>query len=221
MMNEFQPRPLPTFDDYRDAANSVQQKMENRGMDARIYFLSIGAGVESAKCFARNAVSMANAVEPVDVNTGEYADTQRRRGRALYLGALAGYSILYEIYNVSLPSSKMLTYVPPLAMSVKPGNIEHNIDALHNAILSAGDEGRYYLGAEANTRVISWSEQAVTLSEHRPTFLAATGLITVAGVEMQSRRIRRFEQHLDQDDDLERQPDWDAALIDLIEGKEK
>lgn len=218
MVHEFQPRPLPTFDEYADAANSVQQKMDANNLDARNYLSAIAIRTESGKSFARDAVRMANSVEPINPDTGKYADVERRRGRALYLGALAGYSLLYEIYNVSLPSSEMLTFLPPLTVNVKPGDAVHNINSLHSAILTTGSEGRRYLGGPTNSRVAMWSEQAVTRPEYRPSFLAGAGLITLAGVEMQEQRIELFQQNLIKEHvDSNTEFDWDAALVDLRE----
>lgn len=218
MVHEFQPRPLPTFDEYADAAKSVQQKMDADSLDARNYLSAIALRNESGKSFARDAARMANAVELIDPDTGQYADVERRRGRALFLGALAGYSLLYEIYNVSLPSSEMLTFVPPLTFHIESGDAVHNINSFHAALLTAGSEGRRYLGEPTNNHIAMWSEQAVTRPEYRPTFLAGTGLITLAGVEMQEQRIELFQQNLIKEHvDSNSEFDWDAALVDLKE----
>lgn len=221
MVHEFQPRPLPTFDEYTQALRSVQQKMDTVGLDARQYLTDVGVTTESGKSFARNAVGMANAVELTNPDTGNYADAERRRGRALYLGAMAGYAMLYEIYNVSLPSSEMLTFLPPLVVDIRPGDATHNINSLHYAILTTGSEGRKQLGGPANSHLALWSERSVTLPEHRPTFLAATGLITLAGIEMQTKRIQQFEQEQIQEYvDSSADFDWDAALAELKENGE-
>lgn len=221
MVHEFQPRPLPTFDEYTNAVYSVQRKMDTHGLDAREYLSGLGMSITSAKDFARSAVALANAVEPINPDTGKYQDAERRRGRALYLGAMAGYALLYELYTVSLPSSQMFEFIPSLIVDVKPGDAAHNTNALHTAIVATGLEGMHHLGGKANSRLAVWSERAVTRPEHRPSFLAATGLITVAGVQMQTQRIEQFWlTHMQEHVQSNAEFDWDSALLGLKESGE-
>jgi hypothetical protein len=216
MTHEFQPRPLPDVDEYTAASEAVQGKMNARNMNAKVYLSSFGLELDSTKAFARTAAQLANSVELTDESTGAYADPERRRGRATYLGALGGYAILREIYGVSLPASDLFESLPPIAVDINYGDSGYNINSLHESLMRLGREGLLDVGKPTVDRFSEWSGQAVSRPEYRPTFVAIAGLVIVAGTAMQTKRIEQFhteriQEHIEAGAEF----DWDRAWLDL------
>ncbi|MFZ1249856.1 MAG: hypothetical protein WAR37_00165 [Candidatus Microsaccharimonas sp.] len=218
MIHEFQPRPLPDASDYTNAVQAVEKDIEATGLDPEIYFSKYGLNIASIIEFSKSATQLANAIEPVDKETGLRIDFDRRLGRSLYLGAKAGYAILRHIYGVSLPAP-MLKYVPPFKVDLTSNDPSTKTNNIHAAVLNMGAEGSNIYGDGAFYQLVKWSERAVSRPEYRSTFIAGSGIIALAGVNMQKQRIEQFQiDQLHEHVDSNRTFDWDSALEKLNSG---
>ncbi len=221
MSLEFPPRPLPTHDEYSEAIDVVQNRIDRSGISAKDYFLSQSLRLDSAKAFAAKAAQTANAIEPLDPETFQNADGDKRLGRAYFLGSLAAYRVVRELYSTGLPASTLLDHVPTLGVEIIEGDPVHNRIALYQAIEEMGSQGFELYGRNAQTRMQTWAETSVSNPSFRPAFAVAAGIVAIATTNLQVKRIESYDRlQLENMADSADEINWDFGLQLLLDGKE-